>query len=53
MPMVEFTAEEVSLMKEALAFAKRRVSEGRAPYDVKQAKLAKLDEVLARLRQAH
>lgn len=52
MPMVEFTAEEISLIKESLEHAKRNVSEGGAPYEVKQAKLTQLDEVLAKLRQA-
>jgi hypothetical protein len=53
MSAVELTSRDIEVVQESLTHAKRNVSDGSAPYELKQKKLAEIDEVLAKLKQAH
>lgn len=52
MSAVELTPRDIEVVRESLAYAKRNVGDGSAPYELKQKKLAEIDDVLAKLRQA-
>lgn len=52
MPKLELTPREIDLINEALRWSKTKKQEGSAPVEVKQADVAAIDEVLAKLKAA-
>jgi hypothetical protein len=47
--IVDLSVRDLEMIRESLMYSKRAASEGSAPYDQKQLKLAAMDELLEKL----
>lgn len=52
MPLIDFTSEEIEILRDALGYRKKHQSEGSAPPELKRRNEEDTDRILSKLREA-